>query len=76
VSSWPALDRFLQTDPDDAGCGGAMELLHVYAELTLADPDAARQRYPQVAAHVLACGPCAEDLEGLVAAIRVAIADQ
>jgi hypothetical protein len=76
MSSWPALDRFLQTDPDDAGCGGAMDLLHVYAEIALCDPDAARQRYPEVAAHVRACGPCAEDLEGLVAAIRMTVADE
>jgi hypothetical protein len=26
--------------------------------------------YPQVAAHLLACGPCAEDLAGLLAAMR------
>jgi hypothetical protein len=76
MSSWPALDRFLQTDPDDAGCSGAMDLLHVYAEIALCDPGAARQRYPEVAAHVRACGPCAEDLEGLVAAIGMAVADE
>jgi hypothetical protein len=76
MSSWPALDRFLQTDPDDAGCGGAMELLHVYAEISHTDPDAARQRYPRVAAHVRACGPCAEDLEGLLAAIRMNLTER
>jgi hypothetical protein len=26
--------------------------------------------YPEVAAHLRACGPCAEDLDGLLAAIR------
>jgi hypothetical protein len=47
-----------------------MELLHVYAELAAADPRAAAGRYPEVAAHLSACGPCAEDLAGLLAAIR------
>jgi len=70
MNGWPALDRLLRTDPRDAGCGQAMELLHVYAELAAAGPAAARQRYPQVAAHLEACGPCTEDLEGLLAAIR------
>jgi hypothetical protein len=27
MNSWSALNRFLQTDPRDAGCGQAMELL-------------------------------------------------
>jgi hypothetical protein len=70
MNSWPALDRFLRTDPRDAGCGKAMELLHVYAELAAADPPGAEGRYPEVAAHLRSCGPCAEDLEGLLAAIR------
>lgn len=70
MNSWPALDRFLRTDPRDAGCGQAMKLLHVYAELAAADPLGAGERYPEVAAHLHACGPCAEDLAGLLAAIR------
>jgi hypothetical protein len=70
MNNWPALDRFLRTDPRDAGCGQAMELLHVYAEVAAADPRGAEVRYPEVAAHLTACGPCAEDLAGLLAAIR------
>jgi hypothetical protein len=70
MNGWPALDRFLRTDPRDAGCAAAMELLHVYAELAAADPREAERRYPDVAAHLRACGPCQEDLEGLLAAIR------
>jgi len=70
MNSWAELDRALRTDPRDAGCGTAMELLHVYAELVAADPAAAKRRYPEVAAHLRSCGPCAEDLEGLLAAIR------
>ena len=70
MNGWPALDRFLRTDPRDAGCAAAMELLHVYAELAAADPRGAERQYPDVAAHLRACGPCQEDLEGLLAAIR------
>jgi hypothetical protein len=70
MNGWPALDRFLRTDPRDAGCAAAMELLHVYAELAAADPREAERRYLDVAAHLRACGPCQEDLEGLLAAIR------
>jgi hypothetical protein len=69
MNAWTALDRFLQTDPRDVGCGEAMELLHVYAELTAADARAAR-RYPDIAAHLAACGPCGEDFDGLLAAMR------
>lgn len=70
MNSWAVLDRFLQTDPRDAGCAGAMELLHVYADLAAADPRTAERRYPEVAAHLRSCGPCAEDLGGLLAAIK------
>jgi hypothetical protein len=69
MNGWTALDRFLQTDPRDVGCGEAMELLHVYAELAATDAQAA-QRYPFIAAHLAACGPCGEDFDGLLAAIR------
>jgi len=72
MSNWPQdLDRYLRTDPRDAGCDTAMELLDVYAELTAADPAAARLRYPEVSAHLRSCGPCEQDLDGLLAAIRV-----
>lgn len=64
-----ALDRLLRTDPRDSGCGQAMELLDVYADLLAADREAA-QRYPEVASHLAACGPCAQDLAGLLAAIE------
>ncbi|MFF5175891.1 hypothetical protein ACFY3U_25155 [Micromonospora sp. NPDC000089] len=63
------LDRFLRTDPRDVGCAEALELLHVYAELIARDAPAAATRYPGIAAHLAACGPCAEDLTGLLAAI-------
>lgn len=70
MNGWTALDRFLRTDPRDVGCAEAMELLHVYAELAAADASAAAQRYPGIAAHLAACGPCGEDFDGLLAAIR------
>jgi hypothetical protein len=69
MTRWPALERFLNTDPRDVGCGEAMAVLHVYAEIVAAgeDPDLL---YPGVTAHLRACGPCAEDLHGLLEAIR------
>jgi hypothetical protein len=65
---WARLDAFLQTDPRDVGCDTTMEMLDVYAELLLAGSDPA-ERFPGLHAHFLACGPCAEDLEGLLAAL-------
>jgi hypothetical protein len=70
MTGWPAaLDRFLQTDPRDVGCAEALDLLHVYVELAAANATAAAQRYPGIAAHLRACGPCAEDFDGLLAAV-------
>jgi len=69
VSDWPELERFLATDPRDVGCGQAMEVLHVYVDLVLSGVDAERA-HPGVAAHLRACGPCAEDFDGLLAAAR------
>jgi hypothetical protein len=66
------LEAFLRTDPQDVGCGEAMEVLHVYAELAAADPGTAEQRYPGVAAHLTACGPCVMDLAGLIELLRSA----
>ena len=63
-----ALDRFLQTDPEDVGCVEAMEYLHVYVELIAVDAGV-QERYPGIAAHLKACGPCSEDFTGLLAAI-------
>jgi hypothetical protein len=60
------LDRLLDVDPLDAGCDHARHLLHVYAELVQQDDGSAAGRYPEVAAHLAACGPCRQDLEGLL----------
>ena len=54
MNSWPALDRFLQTDPRDPGCDKAMELLDIYAEIAVADPaerSNGTRRWPRI------CGP-------------------
>jgi hypothetical protein len=51
MNGWSAWERFLRTDPSDPGCGGAMEIMDVYAELAVAGGPAAEQRYPGVAAH-------------------------
>jgi len=63
------LQRLLQVNPADAGCDHAMEVLDAYAELTAVDPAAAATAYPGVAAHLEDCGPCADDLAGLLAAL-------
>ncbi|MEV6283955.1 hypothetical protein [Kribbella sp. NPDC051770] len=62
-----ALERFLATDPRDAGCAATSAVLHLYAELPAAD---AAERYPGVAAHLAGCAACAENAEGLLAALR------
>ena len=68
MNGWPALDRFLQTDPRDVGCAAAMEALHVYVDVVASSADAERQ-YPGIAAQLRACGPCGEDFEALLAAV-------
>ena len=55
MNGWPALDDFLRTDPRDVGCAQAMEMLHIYAELT-ASGAPAEQQYPGIAVHLRACG--------------------
>jgi hypothetical protein len=62
------LERFLRTDPRDVGCGEAIAVLHVYVDLVAAGQDAG-DRYPGVAAHLAACGPCGDDFAGLLAAV-------
>jgi len=69
MNGWSALERFLRTDPRDVGCAQAMEMLHIYAELA-AVGDPVEERYPGIGAHLSACGPCGEDFEGLLAALR------
>lgn len=70
MTGWSDLDRFLHTDPRDVGCDEALRLLHVYADLAVVDPAIAQARHPGIAAHLRSCGPCAEDLAGLLDAMR------
>jgi hypothetical protein len=65
---WARLDAFLRTDPRDTGCDTTMEMLDVYAEALAAGNDPSEQ-FPGLHAHFLACGPCAQDLEGLLTAL-------
>lgn len=66
------LETFLRTDPRDVGCDTALAMLHVYVDLVVAEPTgAAEARYPQIAAHLLACGPCGEDFGGLLLAAGI-----
>jgi hypothetical protein len=67
MSERERLDRFLRTDPRDVGCDEAMAVLHIYVALAVAGQDPA-ERYPGIAAHLAACGPCAEDFAGLLLA--------
>jgi hypothetical protein len=69
MTGWPELERFLRTDPADVGCDEAMAVLHIYADVMARGEDPEVQ-YPGVSAHLRACGPCAEDLNGLLEAIR------
>jgi hypothetical protein len=71
---WARLDAFLQTDPRDAGCDATMDALDVYAELLVAGYDPA-ERFPGIHAHLMACDPCGQALEGLLAALRSGPAD-
>jgi hypothetical protein len=68
MSDFGALEKFLRTDPRDVGCDQATAALHIYVDLVAAGEDAA-SRYPGVAAHLLACGPCGEDFTGLLLTI-------
>jgi hypothetical protein len=63
------IERFLATDPRDVGCKEAMEILHVYAEVATSGRKS-EELYPGVAAHLRSCGPCAEDLQGLLSALE------
>jgi hypothetical protein len=44
-------------------------MLHVYADLVAAG-ERAEERYPGIAVHLQACGPCGDDYDGLLDALR------
>lgn len=65
------LDAFLRTDPRDVGCEEALRVLAAYVDLAvILSAEDAERRYPGVAAHLSACGPCGADFEGLLVAAR------
>jgi hypothetical protein len=68
MTRWPALDRFLDSDPSDVGCGEVMKVLHIYVDLVASGEDV-EGRYRGVTAHLRMCGPCGEDFEGLLLAV-------
>jgi hypothetical protein len=68
MTGWDSLRAFLRTDPADAGCAETFRLLDRYVERELASGDA-RLAFPGIAAHLDVCGPCTEDVRGLVAAV-------
>lgn len=79
MTGWAQLEQFLRTDPADVGCDQARQMMHVYTELVF-DPSlgstaahragAVQARYPGIAAHLAACGPCGDDFDGLLAAVQ------
>jgi hypothetical protein len=60
------LERFLRTDPRDAGCDETRRVLHVYADALLAGRP---PELPGVTVHLEDCPPCADELDGLLAAV-------
>jgi hypothetical protein len=68
MNVWANLERFLTTDPDDAGCAETFKHIDIYVDLT-ATGASAESRYPGIAAHLRSCHPCAEDFEGLLVAV-------
>ncbi len=71
MTGFPSIDRFLLTDPRDVGCAEAMAVLHLYVEAVLDHgAGAAQRRYDGVAAHLADCGPCGQDYQGLLEAVR------
>lgn len=69
MSGWESLRRFLDADAADVGCGETFALLAAYVDRLLDFADA-EIIYPGVAAHLRVCGPCSEDLRGLLATAR------
>ena len=70
MSGRNVLDQFLRTDPRDVGCEQAIQVLDIYVDAIVKDgAEATEWRYPGVAAHLRACGPCGEDFAGLLAAV-------
>ena len=62
-------ERLLEPDGDDVGCGETFELIDRFVDLLVAGDDP-NVEFPGLAVHLANCGPCAQDFEGLLAAVR------
>ena len=62
-------ERLLTPRPDDVGCAETFELIDRFVDLLVAGGDPYAE-FHGIAAHLAGCGPCAEDFEGLLAAVR------
>ncbi len=69
MTAWETLEALLATDPRDGGCAETFDLIHTYAEIVVRGGDPERA-LPGITAHLAQCGPCADDYQGLLAAIR------
>jgi hypothetical protein len=69
MKAWQALQALLDQEPEDAGCAETFAVINRYAEIVVrgGDPEG---ELPEVALHLARCGPCAEDFQGLLAALR------
>lgn len=72
MDPWVRLESLLETDAVGIGCAENLDLVHAYAEKLVAgdDPEAT---FSALIAHLDQCPPCAEDLRGLVLAVREAL---
>lgn len=62
-------ERLLTLRPDDVGCAETFDLIDRFVDLLVAGGDPSTQ-FAGVAAHLAGCGPCAQDFDGLLAAVR------
>ena len=69
MKAWQALQELLGQEPEDAGCAETFAVINRYAEIVVrgGDPEG---ELPEVALHLARCGPCAEDFQGLLVALR------
>lgn len=63
-------DRLLGSGHEDSGCDAGFEVVDEYVEAVLRGDDVARL-FPQVEAHLAGCPDCREDVEGMIAALRL-----
>jgi hypothetical protein len=63
-------NRLLGADSRDAGCDSGFDVVDEYVEAVLRGEDVAKL-FPQVVAHLAGCNACREDVEGIIAAVRL-----